>query len=44
MGMIVYTYIAEARKLLKIQGQPGLYNEYHTSQGNIVRAYLNKIK
>lgn len=42
LGMIVYSSIAEAGGLLRIQGQPGLYNEYHTSQGYTVRSYLTK--
>lgn len=40
LGTIVYTYIAEAGELLRIQGQLGLYNKYQASQDLIVRPYL----
>lgn len=35
---------AEADRSLKVQGQPGLYNEFLANQGYKVRPYLKKQK
>lgn len=49
LGVVVYVFNlsiwkAEADRSLKVQGQPGLYNEFLANQGYKVRPYLKKQK